>query len=106
MEGEACVYIMASKSGTLYMGSTVDLEGRVLQYKTGEIPGFTKKYGCNRIMYYEMYGTTDEARLRERQIKGYGRRKKEALIRSLNPTWFDLSRFWYDGDRIKNVRKP
>jgi putative endonuclease len=87
---------MASKSGTLYTGSTVDLEGRVRQHKTGEIQGFTKKYGCNRLVYYETYETTHEARLRERQIKGYSRRKKEALIHSMNSPWFDLARFWYD----------
>ena len=93
---EAYVYIMASVSGTLYVGSTIDLVGRVRTHKANAIPGFSSKYRCHKLVYYETYAELDEARVREYQIKGWVRKKKERLIRIQNPTWVDLSRFWDD----------
>jgi putative endonuclease len=91
---EAYVYIMASTSGTLYVGSTLDIESRVRTHKANALPGFSSKYRCHKLVYYLKYAALDEARMREYQIKGWRREKKENLIRKQNPTWCDLSRFW------------
>lgn len=86
------LYIMTSKSGVLYVGSTVDLEGRVAMHKEGSYPGsFTAKYRCVRLLYFEEHETIDDARLREIQIKKWKRSKKIFLINSINPAWADLS---------------
>lgn len=98
-EQSAFVYIMASKSGTIYTGVTNDLESRVFEHKIGLNPGFTKKYGCKKLVYYEELDSIVEAIRREKVIKGWVRRKKEALIRSMNPTWFDLAFSWYGTDQ-------
>lgn len=89
------VYMMASATGTLYTGVTGDLYARVLSHKQGLMGGFTKKYRCYRLVYFEEYETGDEAYQREKQIKGLKRWKKERLIRSMNPHWNDLSIGWY-----------
>ncbi len=91
---EAYVYIMASISGTIYVGSTTDIEGRVRMHKANTLPGFSSKYRCHKLVYYEKFAALDEARAREYQIKGWRREKKENIIRKQNPTWCDLSRFW------------
>lgn len=93
---EYYVYIMASNSGTLYVGSTSNIISRVYEHKNGIIDGFTKKYKCTRFIYYEIFKTKDEVLRRELQIKKYNRKKKEELIKTLNPEWKDLSRSWYD----------
>jgi putative endonuclease len=85
------VYIMASSSGTLYTGMTGFLGTRTRQHKSGEIPGFTEKYKCDRLVYYESWGDVYQAKHRERQIKGWRREKKIALIESVNPRWADLA---------------
>ena len=85
------VYIMNSASGTLYTGVTNDLQRRVSEHKQGTVTGFTQKYGCNRLAYYEITNDVKAAIAREKQIKGWIRVKKIALIKSLNPTWRDLS---------------
>jgi putative endonuclease len=84
------VYIMASKSGTLYVGFTVDLVRRVWEHKQDLVEGFTKKYQCHKLVYYETGGDYDSTLAREKQIKKWRREKKEALIRLLNPGWQDL----------------
>jgi putative endonuclease len=91
---EAYVYIMASNSGTLYIGSTAYLVGRVYQHKTDEFAGFTKKYRCHKLVYFETLEDLDAARQREYQMKKYRREKKEHLICTMNPAWFDLSEEW------------
>jgi putative endonuclease len=91
-------YIMASKSGTLYTGVTNNIERRVFEHKTGLNEGFTKKYGCKKLVYFEEFESIVDAIRREKQIKGWARRKKEALIRSMNSTWFDLAFSWYGKD--------
>ncbi|HWQ99525.1 MAG TPA: GIY-YIG nuclease family protein [Candidatus Methylomirabilis sp.] len=89
------VYIMASKSGTLYVGMTNDLKRRVLEHKNFIVPGFTQQYGCNRLIYFEHSPYVVNIIKREKQIKGWRREKKEYLIRTMNPTWKDLSEGWY-----------
>lgn len=88
------VYIMASHTGTLYVGMTKDLESRVLQHKQGQIKGFTQKHGCARLIYYEEIQYADKAIAREKQLKGWNRVKKEALINSFNSAWKDLAGDW------------
>jgi putative endonuclease len=85
------VYIMASKSGVLYTGVTNDLERRVAEHKDGSLPGFTKRYHVTRLVYFEQFGRADEAITREKQIKAWSRKKKLALVQTLNPKWRDLT---------------
>ena len=85
------VYIMSSRSGVLYVGMTNDLRRRVAQHKSGLVPGFTASYHVNRLVYHEWYPTALKAIAVEKQIKGWTRAKKIALIESENPRWQDLS---------------
>jgi putative endonuclease len=89
------VYIMTNHSGTLYVGVTNDLHCRVWQHKQKLIEGFTKRYNITRLAYYEETSDVKAAIAREKQIKGWVRRKKIALIESQNPGWKDLSDDWY-----------
>jgi putative endonuclease len=79
------VYIMASGSGTLYTGVTNDVYERTLQHKSGEHPGFTQKYGCNRLVYYEAFRYVRSAIRRETEIKGWVRRKKIGIPQETYP---------------------
>jgi putative endonuclease len=85
------VYIMTNKSRTLYTGVTNDLERRVYEHKHKLIPGFTTKYNLSRLVYFEATEDIRAAIEREKQIKGWLRRKKLSLIASVNPKWEDLS---------------
>ena len=85
------VYIMGSHSGTIYVGMTGFLSPRVGQHKSGSIEGFTKKYKCDRLLYYEIYDSVFRAKARERQLKGWRREKKIKLIEKVNPRWEDLA---------------
>jgi putative endonuclease len=84
-------YIMGSKSGTLYIGVTSQLDVRVRQHRNGTFEGFSKKYGCTRLLYYEAYDDIRVAINRETQLKGWKREKKLALIRTVNPEFKDLA---------------
>ena len=85
------IYIMANKrNGTLYTGVTSNLIQRVYQHKHDELDGFTKRYGCKILAYYEQYDDMYEAITREKQIKGGSRKKKLLLIEKINPNWEDL----------------
>ena len=86
------VYILASLSGTLYVGLTDDLRRRVQEHKLGLVEGFTKKYNVNRLMYYETFHDPKIAENRELQIKKWRREKKTALFARTNPRWEDLSK--------------
>jgi putative endonuclease len=89
------VYIMSSASGTLYTGVTNNLKRRVYEHKNKLIEGFTKKYNVTRLVYYEETGDVLAALTREKEIKGWLRRKKIALIEAMNSKWQDLSEGWY-----------
>jgi putative endonuclease len=88
------VYILASKSRTLYTGVTNDLERRVIEHRRKLLPGFTARYNINRLVYYEVCNDPLAAISREKQIKGWTRLRKVALIESLNRDWKDLSEAW------------
>jgi len=90
------VYILASKSGTLYTGITSNLFRRVSEHKDQVFPGFTSKYNVNRLLYYEKYGMPDAAIKREKQIKSWRREKKIKLIDAENPGWDNLAENWYN----------
>jgi len=88
------VYIMASRSGTLYIGVTNDIARRTYEHKHGLVAGFTSKYKVNRLVYVEEFDAPDAAIAREKQLKGWSRQRKIALIESLNPAMKDLSVHW------------
>lgn len=90
------VYIMTNHSRTLYTGVTNNLERRVYEHKQKLVPGFTKKYNVTMLVYYEETPDVREAIAREKQIKGWLRSKKIALIESLNPNWEDLGAEWFE----------
>jgi len=101
------VYIMSNRSSTLYTGSTNNLIGRVIHHKDKLVDGFTKRYGINRLVYYEVGETREAAVNREKQIKGWTRAKKIALIESVNPTWRDLSSDFMDyKEKSDDINKP
>lgn len=85
------VYLMASESGTLYAGITNDIARRTSEHKEGKIEGFSQKYHCTKLVYYEHHLQASDAIAREKQIKRWRRSKKEFLIRLMNPHWKDLS---------------
>ena len=91
------VYIMASaRNGTLYTGVTSALTERVGQHKLGALDGFTKTYGCKRLVWYEDQASMLEAIVREKRIKRWRRDWKLALIEAENPDWRDLSDGWFE----------
>ena len=86
------VYIMASRrNGTLYIGVTNDLARRVAEHKASINPGFTAKYDVKMLVYYESFNDIRQAIAREKQLKGWKRVWKMALIEKVNPWWKDLS---------------
>ena len=89
-----CVYIMANLARTLYTGVTSNLERRVYEHRQGVVPGFTSQYAVKRLVYFEATPDILAAIAREKQIKGWVRRKKLDLIGSLNPEWQDLAAPW------------
>jgi putative endonuclease len=85
------VYVLASKPhGTLYTGSTSDLVRRVWDHKVKAVPGFTARYGVDRLVWFERHDTLEAAMIRERRIKGWKRSWKIRLIEEDNPQWIDL----------------
>jgi putative endonuclease len=95
------VYIMASRSLTLYTGVTGNINQRTLQHKAGEIDGFTKKYHINRLVYYETFKYVNNALAREKQIKAWTRAKRLALIKTMNPAWQDLAEGWGEATTLQ-----
>ena len=85
------VCILANASGVLYIGVTDFLERRILEHRTGSISGFTRKYGVQRLVYFEEFGDIRTAIAPEKQLKGWRREKNVALIRRQNPKFADLS---------------
>ena len=84
------IYIIASDSGTLYIGVTRSLKKRIWEHKQKLVDGFTKKYNCHKLIYYEHYTEVYSAISREKQLKNWSRKKKEDLIKTFNPSWKDL----------------
>ena len=95
-EGSYFTYIVASRSRTLYIGVTGNLPKRVFEHKWREHEGFTERYNCDRLVWFEGYDDVTKAIDREKQLKGWTRAKKIALIEKVNPAWIDLSKDWYD----------
>ena len=93
------MYFMTNHSKTLYVGVTNNLVYRVYEHKQKLIPGFTARYNLTRLVYFETANDAGAAIGREKQIKGWLRRKKIALIESLNPQWEDLSLAWTTNKR-------
>jgi len=89
------VYIMTSRSDTLYTGVANDLQRRVYEHKQKLLDGFTKKYNIDMLAYYEETDDVEAAIRREKQIEGWRRSKKIELIESTNPQWRDLSEGWF-----------
>lgn len=91
MEKYPVVYIMANKQyGTLYTGVTTDIISRVYQHKNNVTLGFTSRYNCKCLVYYEQHEDIENAIVREKQIKAGSRKKKIQLIEKTNPSWCDL----------------
>ena len=90
------VYILANKSNsTIYIGYTYNLEKRLYEHRNHVVEGFTDKYNCIKLVYYEYLDDKYEALSREKQLKRWSREKKNKLINSINPKWRDLSLDWY-----------
>jgi putative endonuclease len=104
MEHEYFVYMVASKSRTLYIGITGNLPGRIGQHKSQMTDGFTKDYICTRLVWFERHQYVRNAITREKQIKRWRREKKVWLIEQNNPTWEDLAAHW--GEPIKLYSPP
>jgi putative endonuclease len=85
---------MSSHSGTHYIGMTNSIYRRTLQHKSGTIEGFSSKYHCTRLVHYESFDDVHRAIGREKELKGWTRAKKIALIESRNPRWADLAEHW------------
>ncbi len=95
------VYLLASRSRVLYIGMTNHLERRVREHRSGEVEGFTKKYHVHRLVFFESFHDARTAIAREKQLKGWRREKKVALIAAANPTWEDLAAEWV-GSEVKS----
>lgn len=89
------VYMMSSKTRTLYVGVTNNLQRRVYEHKQKLIPGFTSTYNLTWLVYYAETNDIREAIAREKQIKGWSRAKKVMPIEEMNPEWEDLAATWY-----------
>ncbi len=88
---QPAVYIVANRrNGALYTGVTSNLPQRIWQHREGVADGFTNRYGCKRLVWFEMAGTMEAAIVREKQLKAGSRAKKLALVADLNPDWRDL----------------
>ena len=86
------VYILTNKTdAVMYIGVTNDLERRVQEHKSGAVPGFTQKYNCCKLVYFEQYSDIDQAIEREKKLKKWRREKKDWLIRTRNPELVDLA---------------
>ncbi|MFZ0395874.1 MAG: GIY-YIG nuclease family protein [Terracidiphilus sp.] len=97
-EGSYFTYIMASRSRTLYVGMTGDLHARVFEHKWREHDGFTTRYNCDRLVWFEAFREVGDAILREKELKGWRRSKKIGLIEAANAPWVDLAREWYEAE--------
>ena len=88
-------YILSSKHKNLYIGVTNDLTRRMYEHKHKLLKGHTLKYNIDKLVYFEIFGDINQAIAREKQLKGWLRKRKDELIESMNPTWKDLSEEWF-----------
>ena len=89
------VYILTNKNNrVMYIGVTNDLERRLYEHKQELVDGFTKRYHVHKLVYYEQSSDVRSAIQREKELKGWLRRKKNALVETMNPDWHDLSQDW------------
>ncbi len=101
------VYLMASKrNGTLYLGVTSDLLNRGLEHREGRISGFSRKYGCKLLVWYETYDEVTSAIVREKELKKWRRAWKIALIEDNNPQWRDLYEDLLLPQHLRNYEDP
>ena len=99
------VYVLTNKpKGTLYVGVTNSLETRIWQHKSKAIEGFSKRYGLDRLVYFEEFRDVNRAIAREKELKGWLRVKKIALVEAGNPAWRDLSAGWYGEKMDSSLR--
>ena len=85
------VYILTSNNGrAMYIGFSNNLERRIQEHKSGLIEGFTKKYNVHRLVYYEYFEDASAAIAREKELKGWKRERKNALVESVNPEWKEI----------------
>ncbi len=98
------VYIMASQSRTIYVGVTNDLARRMFEHRAKMAPGFTSKYNVTRLVYAEEFDDVRDAIAREKQLKGWRRERKTALIESVNPEWDDLAETWFANEQDSSLR--
>ena len=90
------VYIVGNKGATsVYIGVTIDIRRRIAEHKMGEIPGFTQRYKCDRLLYFEEHIDIKNAIAREKELKGWKRERKESLITTINPHRLDLASDWF-----------
>jgi len=92
---QSAIYFMSNKTNSvLYIGVTSNLEKRVYQHKTKAYKGFTEKYNCDKLVYFEVFSDIRQAISREKQLKKGNRKRKNDLVKKLNPEWNDLSEGW------------
>jgi putative endonuclease len=99
------VYMLASRSRSLYVGVTNDLGRRMVEHRDGLVPGFTSRYRIFRLVHFEVFGDIRTAVAREKEIKAWRREKKIWLIERNNPTWEDMARH-LDSDRDRRTADP
>jgi putative endonuclease len=103
MEKLSFIYLMGSASRrALYTGVTTNLQKRVFDHKNDLIEGFTSKYKCHRLVYFETFSNVINAIAREKEIKGSRREKKNKLVESQNPEWKDLAAGWFPETLLKD----
>ena len=89
------VYVLSNASRMLYVGVTNDLMRRMSEHRQKLHPGYAARYNIKQLVYYETFNSIESAILREKEIKGWVRGRKDALIRSMNPKWRDLCEEWF-----------
>jgi len=104
MEHRYFVYLMSNESRMLYVGVTNNVTKRAFEHKSKAIPGFTRKYNLYKLVYFEEFADIRAAIAREKQIKGWLRSKKVALVNSKNPQWIALAESQYkSGEKFKRL---
>jgi putative endonuclease len=99
------MYMMSSSSRrALYTGVTARFRNRVFEYKNDLVEGFSSKYKCHRLVYFERFTNIVDAIAREKQVKGWRREKKDKLVESMNPTWKDLAADWFPAALLRDGR--